>query len=191
MSTIRAFIAVEIDPQTKQKISDLISSLKKSEADVKWINEEQMHLTLKFLGNIEQNKVQEISNALKSIADNFKPFSISLSNIGGFPNLNHPRVIWLGIDKGADTVKTLAEKIESGLEKLGFRKESREFKAHLTLGRIRSSKNMPNLTKLLKETTFSSENDVNITELILFQSALTSKGATYTVLSKNKFTTGS
>ena len=102
MNTLRTFIAVEIDSQTKQKISDLIASLKKSNADVKWVTKDQMHLTLKFLGNIEQNKVQEISDVLKSIADNFKPFSISLSAIAGFPNLNRPKVIWLGIEKGAE-----------------------------------------------------------------------------------------
>ena len=191
MDTIRAFIAVEIDPETRQKISALISGLKKSNADVKWITEDQMHLTLKFLGNIEQSKIQEISEALKPVADNFKPFSISLSNIGGFPNLDHPKVIWLGIDKGAKELKNLAEKIESGLEKFDFRKESREFKSHLTLGRVKSSKNMLNLVKLLKETGFSSETDISINELILFQSTLTPKGATYTVLSKNKFTADS
>lgn len=191
MNTIRAFIAVEIDLQTKQKISNLVSSLEKSNADVKWITKEQMHLTLKFLGNVEQSKIQEISNVLKSIADNFKPFSISLSNIGGFPNLDHPRVIWVAINKNAGILKNIAEKIDLELEKSGLKKDSREFKSHLTLGRVRSSKNMAALIKLIKETAFSSENDFNITKLILFRSALTPKGATYTVLSKNKLTADS
>jgi len=187
MSTVRAFIAVEINQPNRQKISELIYLLKESNADVKWITENQMHLTLKFLGNIDKARVPEISNALRSISHNFKSFIISLSNIGAFPSVNHPRVIWLGIDKGADLLKTLAEKIDSELEKLGFQKETREFKAHLTLGRVKTSKNMPNLTKLLKETAFSSESDIAITELILFQSTLTPKGAVYTRLSTIEF----
>ncbi|MDP2924006.1 MAG: RNA 2',3'-cyclic phosphodiesterase, partial [Candidatus Omnitrophota bacterium] len=109
------------------------------------------------------------------------------SAIGGFPNLSHPRVIWIGIDKGAKELKNLAEKIESGLEKFDFRKESHEFKSHLTLGRVKSSKNMLNLVKLLKETSFSSETDISINELILFQSTLTPKGATYTTLMQLRF----
>src|SRR3989338_2661620 len=149
MNTIRAFIAVEIDPETRQKISELISKLKKSNSDVKWITEDQMHLTLKFLGNIDNSKVQDISNALSSISNNFKSFAITLSGIGAFPNLNHPRVIWLGIDKGMDALKNLSERIENEMEKLGFEKENRGFTPHLTLGRLRSSKNMPELTKLI------------------------------------------
>lgn len=191
MNTIRAFIAVEIDPQTKQKISGLISSLKKSNADVKWVAEEQMHLTLKFLGNIEQTKIQEISDTLNSISANSSPFTIHLSQLGAFPNIDHPRVIWLGIDKGADMLKTFAEKIELGLEKLRIKRETRGFKSHLTLGRVKSSKNMLNLVKLLKETAFYSETDISIDELILFQSTLTPKNAIYTILSKNKLTKGS
>ena len=181
MNTIRTFIAVEIDSQTKQKISDLIASLKKSNADVKWVTKDQMHLTLKFLGNIEQNKVQEISDVLKSIAGNFKPFSISLSAIAGFPNLNRPKVIWLGIEKGAENLKKLNELIETGLEKIGFRKESREFNPHLTLGRVRTFKNISELTQIINENNI--HNEVKINELILFQSTLTPKGSIYTPVS--------
>ena len=100
MNNIRAFIAVEIDSQTKQKISELVSDFKKSAADVKWVAEDKMHLTLKFLGNIRQDKIQEISDALTSIADNTLSFKIRLSKIEAFPNMKHPRVIWIGIDRG-------------------------------------------------------------------------------------------
>jgi len=180
---MRAFIAVEIDNLTKQKISDLISNLKKSGADVKWITEDQMHLTLKFLGNIDESKTREISDVLSSISSNFKSFTISLSNIGAFPNLNRPRIIWVGIDKGAEYLKTISEKIETGLKKLEFEKEDREFNLHLTLGRVKTSKNLSELKKLLNETLFNSQNEIKINSLILFQSTLTPKGAIYSKLS--------
>ena len=215
MPTLRTFIAVEIDPPHKQNLTHLISTLKQSNSDVKWVNETQMHLTLKFLGNIEESKVQKISEALKSIASSTKEFTITLSNIGTFPNAKRPRVIWVGIDKGKNELKLLAGQIKTELEKLNFlsststcsksssgevekqiwnkpslgtRKETRDFKAHLTLGRVRSQKNLQNLTKLLTETTFQSQGEIKIDKLILFQSTLTPKGAIYTKLSTANFT---
>jgi len=182
MNTIRAFIAVEIDNQTKQKISELISDLKKSNADVKWITENQMHLTLKFLGNIDENKVADISNALSRIADNLSAFTINFSGLGAFPGMNHPRVVWLGVNKGAESLIKLNEKIETAMEKTGFKKENRKFEPHLTLARIRSSKNISNLIKLIDEVNFSAENDTHIDKLVLFQSTLNPKGALYKII---------
>jgi len=176
---LRTFIAIEIDPTHKQKLLHLISTLKSSNSDVKWVTEHQMHLTLKFLGNIEETKVQEISDALTSIANSTREFTITLSNIGTFPNVKRPRVIWIGIDKGKNELKLLAGQIETELEKLGFPKETRDFKSHLTLGRVRSPKNLKNLTKLLTEVSFQSESAIKINKLILFQSTLTPKGAIY------------
>jgi len=182
---IRAFIAVEIDQPLKQKISELISKLKKSDTNIKWVNENQIHFTLKFLGNIEESKVQAISAVLKSIASHSKEFALTLSDIGAFPNMKRPRVIWIGVDKGADNLKILADKIEIELEKLGFEKEKREFKSHLTLGRVRSLKNRKNRDSdhFLKMQKWSlSLGEIKIDKLILFQSTLTPKGATYTQL---------
>ena len=184
MPSLRTFIAVEIDPSHKQKLTHLISALKSSNSDVKWVNETQIHLTLKFLGNIEESKVHEISDTLKSIANNAKEFTITLSNIGTFPNAKRPRVIWVGIDKGKTELKLLASQIETELEKLGFPKENRDFKSHLTLGRVRSPKNLQNLTKLLSEVSFQSESGIKINKLILFQSTLTPKGAIYKKLTE-------
>ena len=180
----RAFIAVEIDSPNKQKLSELITLLKKTDTDVKWVNENQMHLTLKFLGNIEETKAQEVSLALESIAKDFKEFYISLSKLDVFPNINKPRVVWVAIDEGKDTLKLLADKIESRLEKIGFEKEKREFKAHLTLGRVKSLKNISQLTEVIQKTDFQSQDKIKINALILFQSTLTPKGAIYAPLAE-------
>jgi len=188
MGTIRAFIAVEIDDQTKEKISELITWLKKSNADAKWITHDQMHLTLKFLGNIDEDKIRDISGALSLISGNFKSFTISLSKIGAFPNLNRPRVIWLGIDRGADSLKSLADKIENDLEKLGFTRQIREFQPHLTLARIRSAKNIRGLVKLAGQTAFTPGKDIKINKLILFQSDLNPKGSIHTVILEKNLT---
>jgi len=182
MPAIRAFIAVEINNQVKQKISNLISILKKSDSDAKWATEDQMHLTLKFLGNVNKDKIQEISDAMSVISNNFKSFAVSFSEIGAFPDTSHPRVIWLGIDKGAKDLKMLNDKTEAALKKLGFAEESREFEPHLTLARIRSSKNISNLIKLIGEISCDIGDEVPIHKLTLFQSSLNPKGAVYSVL---------
>lgn len=183
---IRAFIAVEIDSPNKQKLSELIGLFKKTDTDVKWVKENQMHLTLKFLGNIEETKTQEVSRELESITNESKKFTISLSKIGAFPNINKPRIIWIDIDEGKDTLKLLADKIESRLEKIGFAKEKREFKTHLTLGRIKSLKNISQLTEVIQKTDSQSQDKIKISSLILFQSTLTSKGAIYMPLAEIK-----
>ncbi|MBU3912059.1 MAG: RNA 2',3'-cyclic phosphodiesterase [Candidatus Omnitrophica bacterium] len=182
MKTIRAFIAIEISPASKLKISELIDQLKRSGSDVKWVNDTQMHLTLKFLGNIEQDKIPEISGALKDIASKAVVFQIIFSGIGAFPDINRPRVIWLGIEKGADNLKKLAGHIEDKMKNLGFTKEGRCYKAHLTLGRVRSQKNIQELAKNINETYAKTESTMKINRLILFQSTLTPKGAIYTLL---------
>jgi len=184
VNTIRAFIAIEIDPPHKEKISALISHLKKSNADIKWVTENQMHLTLKFLGNIEQENVQKISDVLKTIAAVFSAFNIQFSQIGAFPNHERPRVIWLGIEKGSEALRLLNNKIECELEKIGFQKEKREYKSHLTLGRVKSLKNISGLSRLINEAEFQFQDEIKIDRLILFQSTLTSKGALYTPLTQ-------
>ena len=178
----RTFIAIEIDGINKKILSDVISSLKKSDTNIKWITQDQMHLTLKFLGNVEENTIKNISDAIKSIATNYKKFNLSFSKIGAFPNTKQPRVIWIGIEKGKNELKILNEKIEAECEKLGFEKEKREYRPHLTLGRVKSLKNITNLTNIIDETNFDPQGNVKINKLTLFKSTLTPKGAIYDVL---------
>lgn len=184
MNTIRAFIAVEITGQAKQNISALITNLKQSNADAKWITENQMHLTLKFLGDIDESGVQKISGILSDISNNFESFKIDFSNIGGFPNLDHPSVIWLGVENGSEHLKTLNSEIETALEKIGFKKEPRLFKPHLTLARIRSDKSIPSLIKSIREINpaMDPKNSANVDKVALLQSVLNPKGAIYKVI---------
>ena len=184
---IRAFIAAEIDLPNKKKISDLISELKKSKADVKWITENQIHITLKFLGNTGEEQIQKISGVLDGISRNFSAFDIRFSKLGAFPNMKRPRVIWIGVEKGGDLLSSLNEKIETELEKIGFTKEKREYKAHLTLGRVKSLKNITSLTESIDKIDFQPTGEIKIDRLTLFQSTLTPKGAIYSPLSNFTF----
>ena len=179
---MRAFIAIELSDNIRDTLSQIQSHLKYSGADVKWIEKDNIHLTLKFLGEISEEKLQQVKLALEIIGKETRPFEISIKDIGAFPKIDHPRVIWVGLDKGVEESKTLAEKIDEELSKTGFAKESRPFAAHLTLGRVRSAKNRQALQQKIKNCQLSTVNCQLIKSIALFQSKLTPKGPIYTKL---------
>ena len=184
---MRTFIAIEISEEIRNALAQAQSHLKYAGADVKWVEPVNIHLTLKFLGEITEEKCAKVKAALDSVAAATKPFELSIKDIGAFPKIEYPRVIWIGLDKGAKETTEIAAKVDEGLSKLGFEKKSRPFAAHLTIGRVRSAKNRD----ALKEKVTSHKTQVTspylITSMILFQSTLTSRGSIYTMLHEAKF----
>ena len=136
---MRTFIAIELSSEIKESLAQAQSHLKYAGADVKWVTPENIHLTLKFLGEIPEEKCENVKAALDEIAKTTASFELSIKDIGAFPNIEFPRVIWIGLDKGAKESTELAAKVDEALSKLGFAKETRPFAAHLTIGRIRSA----------------------------------------------------
>jgi len=189
---MRAFIAIEISDQIKDILARLESHLKYAGADVKWVNPEIIHLTLKFLGEITDSKCEAVKSALDVIAKRAKPFVMTVKDVGTFPNSARPRVIWAGLGNGAFETAELAGQIEDSLSKIGFPIEDRPFSPHLTIGRVRSSLNM----EKLKDKIFSASLEVQsgsavshkVTSIILFQSALTPHGPIYTKLHESTLT---
>lgn len=179
---IRSFIAIELNEGIHSELASLQSILKKSNADVKWVAPESIHLTLKFLGNIDADKIKEIEKILNETAAGSEPFVLTLKGIGAFPKLDYPRVIWVGVDSGAAQSEQLARVIEDKLEKLGIPREDREFHPHLTLGRVKSLKNKDNLKKIIETTKFEQGSAVDVNHLTLFKSELTREGSIYTPL---------
>lgn len=171
-------------------LAQIQTHLKYSGADVKWVEKDNIHLTLKFLGEISDEKLKKIESILDTIGGSVRTFQISIKDIGAFPKIDYPRVVWVGLDKGADESKLLAEKIDEELSKIGFEKESRPFAAHLTVGRVRSPKNK----EALKEKMLSFQGPGSgvrgpaqaVSSIILFQSKLTPKGPIYTKLHESK-----
>lgn len=179
---IRTFIAIELNPQIRSELSGLQTILKKSDADVKWVEPESIHLTLKFLGHIENEKVKEVQNALSEAAKKFNPFTLGLKEIGAFPKLSYPKVIWAGVNEGRVESEQIAKELEDRLEKLGIPKEEREFHPHITLGRVRSPKNKEALKNIIETTKFEPSSKINVVHLTLFKSQLTPQGPIYTPL---------
>ena len=185
--SIRAFIAVELNQAIKDIVQSAIKSLQESEVDVKWVNAQNAHLTLKFLGNISVDKIPLIRQALQDISRQTLPFVIATEALGAFPSLDTPRVIWLGLKQGHDELKNCARKIENALNGLGFAKESRAFSGHITVGRIKSQKNLKNLASLLKEKPFGGAETQEVKALTLFKSTLTSNGPVYDAIEAFSF----
>lgn len=185
---MRTFIAIEISETIRNALVQIQSHLKYSGADVKWVEKDNIHLTLKFLGEISEEKAEKIKTILDSIAKETKPFEMTVKEIGAFPKIEYPRVIWVSLDKGRDESKILAEKIDEALSKIGFQKETRPFASHLTIGRVRSAKNKAALKEKMTSCELLSISPYSVSSVILFQSTLTPKGSIYAKLHEAKFT---
>ena len=181
---IRAFIAVDIDKKNRQALLEIQEELKKINADLKFVEPENIHLTLHFLGNTTLDEVELMKQKLITPISEFPPFTIRPENIGAFPDREHPRVIWIGIGEGEKELTTLQEKIVQVLKNSGREIDERKFHPHLTLARIRSNKNKHFLTETLKKIKLPEFKKILVKEVILFQSTLTPQGPVYNILTK-------
>ncbi len=186
---IRAFIAIELNKEIKAKLDAFQERLKESCADVKWVNPDSIHLTLKFLGNIPPSSVKQVKEILNNVAKKTAPFAIAFSKIGAFPKMDYPRVIWVGMEEGRNNIIELNRNLEDKLEKIGVVKEARPFEPHLTLGRVKSPKNKEELKKIAESLnrSLTTAAKMRVSGITLFKSALSSKGAIYTPLSHATF----
>lgn len=178
---IRAFVAIKIDPEVAQRICAAQSKLDKSMTSIRWVKPENLHLTLKFLGPVSDDKVTRIADSLERALHPLARFSVSCRGLGVFPDIRRAKVIWVGLE--GKPIADLAATVEAALEPLGFPREKREFKPHLTIGRWRESAGRPDL--LRRELESGQKQDFGssqMNEVILFQSVLKPTGAVYTPL---------
>ncbi len=185
METVRSFIALELTPEIQEQLGRIQAELKKAGADVKWVKPEGIHLTLKFLGNVGLELLEEIKKLLEQLACAHKAFELKIGGLGAFPKIEYPRVIWVGIEQGFEQIIKLTQDLEEYLIKLGFLPEKRRLMPHLTLGRVRSAHNRTQLKELLLSTTFP-QKAMQADTVILFKSTLTRQGAIYQPLYQAK-----
>lgn len=182
---MRTFIAIELPPEIKESLARIQNQLKTSGADAKWVEPQNIHLTLKFLGEINEQKLAQIVSIIEDISKNKNAFSIRLSSLGAFPKINSPRVIWIGIDKGDNETKDMVESLEEKIARIGIPKEDRPFSSHITIGRLRSSLNRQRLVKVLLDLQPNFEKEGKeflVTKITLFKSTLIPYGPIYEVL---------
>ncbi len=178
---IRSFIAIEINNAAREEMGRVISIFKKSSADVKWVDPGSVHMTLKFLGSITESDVRKISGRLKEISSDFRSFQITTGQLGAFPGWASARVLWIGIERGAEEIKALASRVEGALSQEGFEKEKRAFAPHLTFGRVKQIKVKDEFRKIADSVTVNHV-DIDISRIVLFKSVLSPRGAEYTPL---------
>ena len=138
--TIRAFIAVDISDEVIGEIMNAVNALKKNHNYIRWVKEGGIHLTLKFLGEIDTRRVDAICDALSSVGSEFGAISLAAGQPGAFPNEKRPKVIWLGLEDEAGAISELQKRVEKSCAALGFPDEKKLFKPHLTLGRVKRGK---------------------------------------------------
>jgi 2'-5' RNA ligase len=180
--TIRTFIACAIPRPILHKIALLQDQLRTYNWKVKWVPVSNIHLTLSFLGDIQRSMPQKIILALDPLVDEQKPFTFSLGNLGVFPGVRRPDVLWIGLSGDIEPLVGFQSRLQDSLRPLGFPVDKRKFKAHLTLGRLKGPVPKNEIAEALCMDISGEKNQFVCNRLVLYQSKLSSKGATYYVL---------
>lgn len=185
MSLLRAFIALDIPPEIIQSISTVTASLRKETGHtVRWVAPENIHLTLKFLGEVSPANLEHLSARLAAECEHHPPFDISVKNLGCFPNLRQPRVIWAGLIIPPQLLR-LQSQIESAAARLGYAAETRPFSPHLTIGRVREqagAAELQTLRSLLEKAASGDFGTFTARAVHLYKSDLNPGGPVYTRL---------
>ena len=186
---MRVFIAIDIDQETKDALEQLQQKLLNRvyirKSDVKWVDPESAHLTLKFLGEVRDDEVVPICNVVKEVARNFKGFELAFGKVGGFGG-KRARVLWVGTTDGSELLSQLQAQLDSGLCDIGFSAETRTFAGHLTLCRIRNPKAGLKLAAASKNYENIKLSSIPVDSVVVYQSQLKPDGPVYTQLGNYK-----
>lgn len=179
----RAFIAIDLPPAFLEAIGSLQDELKTGTKGIRWVKSGNIHLTLKFLGDVRSELLNELGETLASVCRAHVPFELSMGKPGGFPNLERPRVIWLGLEGELEKLDALKQEIEKGCLPAGLPREKRAFHPHLTLGRVKDwRKASATLADLLGRTKTVTAGAFTVNAVHIYKSDLTQDGAVYTKL---------
>ena len=184
MADIRCFIAIELPDGIKQELVSLIRQLCGAAPDARWVRREGMHLTLKFLGSVSEERIGEIEAALVEAVSGFGCIEARVESAGAFPHDDAARVLWAGVSDEAGRIRELASRIESAMAGLGFERETRPFKPHITVGRIKKPKRNRRLKAALASLKDREFGSLVAREVVLFKSQLHPDGAIYTPLAR-------
>jgi RNA 2',3'-cyclic 3'-phosphodiesterase len=175
---LRLFIAIPSPPSVLPSLAEVRDALRDSRADVKWESTEKLHCTVKFLGDTNDDLVQSITNSLTQIGSTTHPFSIRYTGLGCFPGRRDPRIIWAGIEDSTEQLKRLFEQIDDAMSRFGFERERRTFHPHVTLGRVKGTRHVPELLDTMETINFDHP-PVMIQEMELVKSTLKPSGSEY------------
>ncbi len=180
-SKIRTFVCIPVPLSVKEAVGSFIKELKSCGGDIKWVSPDNLHLTLKFLGDVEESIISEIASCTAEAAASFSPFTVEIGGAGAFPGMKRPRVLWIGITRSSDKLKNLAAAIDQSLAGIGFEKDKRPFSGHVTIGRVRSLKRIEHVAELMIKSGFEPQL-FNADAVHVMRSVLTPRGPIYSVL---------
>lgn len=177
----RIFLAIDIPEKIKEQINNFNEKLKKLEINANFVEKENLHINLKFFGDTEEEKKEKIIETIKEVSENFNSFQLKAKDIGVFPNMNHIKVVWVGIEDKKDNLSNLQKELENEFEKIEIKKENRNFVPHITLCRIKLGKNIEKIIKAIKENKDNEFGTFAVENISLIKSELLPKGPIYTI----------
>ncbi len=179
---MRCFVAIELPEQVKRSLARLQEEFAHLGRAVRWVRPEAMHLTLKFLGEVPDNRLTAICQAVTNAASVCEPFEFAVRSAGCFPPRGGVRVVWAGVDEPTGLLADCQQRCEEAFAELGFDKESRPYVPHLTLGRVKDVRRTGNLREGVADRADFEAGIVSVEQLVLFESRLSPQGAQYTPL---------
>jgi 2'-5' RNA ligase len=185
MARIRTFIAVDTSPAVRRRAVDLQAKLRESQVNATWTDAENMHVTMQFLGDVDDTLIPEVCKRVASAAAPFVPFYIDFSQVGAFPAVDRPRTVWIGVDHGAQELVALQFAIQESLVEMRFPRERRTFKPHLTLARVREGgRRQSRLAELLAHYRDFKAESCDVSEVLIFASYLDRTGPSYQIMGR-------
>src|SRR5438552_716438 len=185
MARLRTFMAIDLGKPIRDRLVSLQERLGQSGAPVKWVEPENLHVTLLFLGEVEDRDLPAVCRAVADACREQAPFSISVETVGCFGNPRRPRTLWIGVSVGAQEVCAIHDTLEPPLLDLGcYRREERKYTPHITIGRVRTDRPNPALAAALAKLAGWQAGQTLVREILVLSSELTPEGPIYTVLSR-------
>ncbi len=184
MRTIRSFIAIPLAPEVRGSTVRLIGRLSQQDDGIKWVPTDNLHLTLKFLGEVDNTEIPEVCHVIENVASEFEPFELVFSGTGGFPEIDRPKILYAGVNDESGSLCRLVSQLETELAELRFKREPRDYRPHLTLGRTRSGSRRASeeVVQRLKAQRDARLGRMIVDEIQLFASFLDKDGPSYQVM---------
>ena len=181
---VRTFVALELTGSIRNRAVRMQGMLASTVTDTKWVEPENLHITLKFLGEVDERDIYQVCRIAQQVAERHEPFELVVQGVGAFPHARRPRVLWAGVEEGAEPLRRLQEELEAEYAAAGWNPEGRRFQPHVTLGRIRRPRTTQGLEEFIKQHEHWKAGQMEVDELVVMSSELSKRGPVYAVLAR-------